>query len=213
MKITVRMTLVIAAVALSYAAGRAGVFAGDRAIASVQQMNESEQSRPSLEMQAAAEFGSPSKHHRVLDVLIGTFSGEFIIRTGPDAPPTTTRGTVTREWVLDGRYVREIVRAEGETGPFEGIGYIGYDNFDGQYEMVWMDSASTGIEFDTGNFHPDEKVMHVRESRRDPVTGRLVNAWSKLDLSDPDRHTMVGYATDIDGRTYRAVEGTLERED
>ena len=49
--------------------------------------------------------------------------------------------------------------------------------------------------------------------QRDPVTGRVINAWSKLDLSDPDRHKLVGYATDPSGHTFHAVEAVLERVD
>ncbi|MHC4094265.1 MAG: hypothetical protein ACYSVY_29000 [Planctomycetota bacterium] len=38
-----------------------------------------------------------------------------------------------------------------------------------------------------------------------------MNGWGKLDLSDADRHTYVGYSTDADGKTFKAFEGVTKR--
>ncbi len=56
-----------------------------------------------------------------------------------------------RQWIMDGRYIRESVRASSELGSFEGLGFSGYNNLDGQYEFVWMDNDSTMIYFETGS--------------------------------------------------------------
>jgi hypothetical protein len=162
-------------------------------------------------LQALMRQGTPGPHHRQLDQLVGEWAAEYTLRTGPDASPVVTHATIRRAWVLDGRFVQETVRAEGPQGSFDGLGYIGFDNFDGQYESVWLDSLSTAMSIEAGTLHPDGKVMHSRGEQRDPVTGRLINAWSKLDMSDPDRHELIGYATDPAGHTFRAVEAVFER--
>lgn len=162
-------------------------------------------------LEAMVRQGTPGPHHRHLDQLVGEWAAEFTLRTGPEAPPVVTHATIRREWVLDGRFLRETLRADGPEGSFDGLGYIGFDNFDGQYESVWMDSLSTAMSTETATFHPNGKVMHSRGEQRDPVSGRVINAWSKLDMSDPDRHELTGYATDPSGHTFHAVEAVLER--
>ncbi len=165
----------------------------------------------SKEAQAIFDAATPGPHHKVLDQVIGQWECVFTSRTSPDATPVVSHGSVEREWVLGGRFVRETVRLEGDAGAFEGIGYIGFDNIDAQYRRVWMDSANTAISYDTGTYHPDAHVMHIRSGHRDPVSGRLVNTWSKLDMSVVDRHTLLIHSTDPSGRTYPALEGVLER--
>jgi hypothetical protein len=204
-----QVALLVAVAGLSFAVGRAGNVAQERA-AHAQHRAEPPPPPTSPEVQAMIEFATPSRHHRALDALIGEWSGEFTMRPAAHSPPFTMRASITREWVLGGRFVRETVMDEGDGG-FEGVGYIGYDNFDGQYVMVWMDTMSTGIQFDMGTYHPHEKVIHARTDFRDPASGRLVNAWSKMDLSDPDRHVLTGTATDVDGHKYNAMRGVLVR--
>jgi hypothetical protein len=92
------------------------------------------------------------------------------------------------------------------------LGYVGYNNLDGRYEMIWMDTRSTAIYAETGTYHPDDRILRSRGSHRDAATGRVVNTWAQLDLSKPDRHTYVGYTTDADGNTYKAFEGVSERQ-
>jgi hypothetical protein len=205
-----RNVIAILAVAiLAFAAGRYGVRAGS--VASAGETQDPARAEAPANVQAIADAGTPGPHHRHLETFIGEWSGTFTIRMGPDAEPLVSRGTVKREWILGGRFVSEVVTAETPAGPFEGRGYIGFNNLDGRFETVWMDNMSTSIMTETGTYHPEEKVMHTRGTQRDPVTGRLINSWAKIDLSDPDRHVMTGYATDADGRTYKAMEGVLER--
>jgi hypothetical protein len=191
----------------AWLAGRAGVPAG--APAAAQDQAGADAIPPG--MQARIDAGTPGPHHRVLDELIGTWDVEFTARGGPDAPPVESRGTITRRWVLDGRFVEERLEAEGPAGTFGGLGHVGFNNLDGLYELAWMDTTSTAITFETGTYHPDTKLLHMRRSQRDPVSGRVINGWSKLDLNDPDRHLYTAYATTAGGRTYKAVEGAAQR--
>jgi hypothetical protein len=166
------------------------------------------------EWQAYIDAGTPGKHHQRLDQLVGDWQGEYRIRTGPDERPLVSHGTVTREWVLGGRYLKEVVEADApasDTGPYRGLGFIGYNNVDGRYQMIWMDNMSTPIMTATGTYHPDQKILYNRSADRDPLTKRVVHTWGKLHLTAPDRHTYVSYRTDADGRTYIAFEAIMER--
>ncbi|MHC4218797.1 MAG: DUF1579 family protein [Planctomycetota bacterium] len=206
MKINRNIAGLLAVAAAAYVAGRFDLLTGGGTGAWAQDDPE-----PSDAEMVYLEVGTPGPNHEILDQMVGEWDGLFKIWMAPDAPPMTSRGTVTREWVLGGRYLKEVVKATSDMGTFEGLGYIGYNNFDGQYQTVWMDSMSTGIFMETGTYHPDKKVLHTAGDHRDPVTGRVVHSWGKTDMSKPDRHTYTGYSTDADGRTYTAFEGVSER--
>jgi hypothetical protein len=143
--------------------------------------------------------------------MVGEWDGSFKIWMEADAAPMMSTGTISRKWVVGGRFLKEVVIATSDMGPFEGLGYLGYNNYDRQYQTVWMDSMSTGIYTETGTFHPDKKVLHTAGDHRDPATGRVVHSWGKMDMTNPDRHVYTGYATDPEGRTYKAFEGVTER--
>jgi hypothetical protein len=164
-------------------------------------------------IRAYLEAGTPGEHHRHLDPLVGTWSARFTIWAEEGAEPTETTGTIKRRWVLGGRFLEETVETKTETGPFNGIGYIGYDNLEGRYEIVWMDSVSTAMFTETATFDEDDRILRLRGSHRDAATGRTIDTWGELDLSDPDRQTFVGYAIDEDGDPRKTFESVTERQE
>jgi hypothetical protein len=206
MKINRNIVGLLAVAGAAYAAGHFGVLSGGGPEARAQAQPE-----PSAGEMARLDIGAPGKHHRALDPLVGTWEGEFKFRMSPDAPQMTSRGTVTREWILGKRFLREVSTGTSEMGDFEALSFLGYNNFDGQYQSVWMESSSTAFYLETGTYHPDRKVLHMDGDHCDPVTGRLAHTWGKLDLSDPDRHVYTMYSTDPEGRTFTTLEGVLER--
>ncbi|MHC4094264.1 MAG: DUF1579 family protein, partial [Planctomycetota bacterium] len=154
MKINGNLWPLVAVAGLAYAAGHFGILRGGGSGA----WGEAPQEAP-LAAPAYRDVGAPGEHHRRLEPLTGEWEGEFKIWTGPDAPPMLSRGTVSREWILGDRFLKETVEAESEQGTFRGLGYIGYNNFDGQYQVVWMDDTSTAISTETGTYHPDQKLL------------------------------------------------------
>ena len=198
--------VVLTVVALAYAVGRMGPATGHGSGTWAQ-----EPSPPTAEMQAYREAATPGPRHRLLDELVGEWTCEFTIWMDPDGPPLVSRGTLSRRWVLDGRFLEETIKADLDEGSFEGVGYIGYSNLDGQYEMVWMDNMSTAIYTETGTYHTDTRILQSRGSHRDPPTGHMVHSWTKLNMTEPDHHTWVGHATGSDGRVYKAFEGSARR--
>ncbi|MCP3906121.1 MAG: DUF1579 domain-containing protein [Planctomycetes bacterium] len=210
---TIEIVLVAAA---AFAVGRSGVFAGPSpAVAEVKAEREQRRPREAVPEPAAQAKGAvPSRHHRHLDQLIGVWVVEYKMRSAPDATPIVFRGATTREWVLGGLFVKETVTVKSDvTGPITGFGYIGYNDLDGRYEATWLSNISSAMEFETGMYHPDNKVIHWRGETHDPVTGRIINSWSKLDMSDPNRHVHTAYSVDVDGRTFKAGEGVTERDE
>lgn len=196
---------------LIYAAGHFHVLSTGGAGAWAQAKEPARQEQPNPVMQAYMKAGTPGPNHRLLDALAGEWTAEFTIYWQPDQPPMVSQGTVKREWILDGRYLRESVDATSDMGTFSGVGYMGYNNIDGQYEFAWMDNMSTAIYFETGTYNPQTKILTTRGSHRDPLTGHIVYGWGKMDMSIPDRLAFTGYTTDAEGREYKSIEGAMQR--
>jgi hypothetical protein len=165
------------------------------------------------QMAAMEEAGRLGVGHRHLQNMVGTFSGEYRMWFGPDVPPVDFPATVTREWTLDGHFLKETVTSESDHGMFHGLAYLGYDNLEGRYEMVWLDNMSTSIETMHGNFDPSTKIFRTYGSSRDPLTGHTITSWSEMDMSKHDQHSMVGWAVTTDGKPYKQFEGTFKRLD
>ena len=88
---------------------------------------------------------------------------------------------------------------------------MGYNKLDKRYEMVWMDNHSTAIAWETGTYDEAKKILNMRGTYRDPVTGRLVPTRSRMELSSADRQVGSSWSEDIDGAEFKMFEGVLER--
>ena len=199
---------VLAIAAVAFAVGRTGVptGAGSTALAAGQP-----EGGPPPDVAGMMAAGTPGEPHEKLNVLIGIFDATVKIWMDEGEEPLEFVGSVRRQWILDGRYMRENVRASGDMGIFEGLWYIGYNNLDGQYEMVWMDSESTSIYTETGSFDDATKILTTRGSHRDAVSGTVVHTRGVFDLSDPNRHTLIEYETGSDGHERKSFEGVFTR--
>ncbi len=61
--------------------------------------------------------------------------------------------------------------------PFDGIGFMGYDNNTNEYDSSWMDTWSTGIYKGTGGYSSAEKtytISGVGTSPRGPMPMRQI---------------------------------------
>lgn len=213
------VTLGVVAVA-AFMAGRADLSPGSSAVAQDEhghmhsQHEGGEMSSQMAEwMERMHEAGEPGKHHEVLDRLTGTWEGTYTWTMAPGVPPMEMEGSATREWVLNGRYLKETVTSDFQGQPFTGVGYIGYNNTTGEYEMVWMDSHSTGIYTENGSFDPTTQTFMTWSRQVNPMTGKVMHTQGKMDLSTPNRQTMVGYGTGPNGEWYKMFEGTFEKVD
>lgn len=208
MKMSRTVLGMVAVAGLAYAAGHVNLFpGGPHAVA-----GPDEDYQVSAEMEAYVAAGTPGENHKRLNALAGKWDGVFKIYMEPGQEPMISRGTVTRNWILDGRFLQETVEATSDWGPFSGIGFFGYDNVDQQYEIVWMDSMSTGIYSETGTFDAEKNLLQTQGTNRDPASGRVINSWGKLDLSDPNEHVYVGYINGPDGKRFKHFEGVTSRQ-
>jgi hypothetical protein len=87
--------------------------------------------------------GSVGAEHRRL----GELAGRWTVRQSlwlPGQSPQVDTGTALFTAVLGGRHLQQNLRIRSSV-PFQGLGYMGYDNTTGRYYTSWIDINLTGM--------------------------------------------------------------------
>lgn len=162
-------------------------------------------------MEAWEKAATPGPNHE----LMASFAGKWAFTTkywmAPEAPPQESKGTMTSEMVLGGRFVVDTVHGEMMGQPFEGIGISGFDNVKGRFVSVWADTMGTGIMTAEGDFDPQTKTMTMIGIYTDPLTGGSKQTRMVTHLESEKRHVMEFFEAGPDGAEQRTMEMVYTR--
>jgi hypothetical protein len=148
----------------------------------------------------------PGENHRRLEPMVGTFDATSKFWMDPGQPPMESKATSVNEWVLGGRFVRQSYRSEMMAGgPFEGIGYTGYDNVVGKYVGSWMDTWSTSIGTSVGSAGSTPGSMDMTMTMSDPTSGGPVAVRTAVAVADADHHSFDMFAKGPDGKEFQLM--------
>ena len=93
-----------------------------------------------------AQRGLPGPAHKALEPLIGTWQVEktsFIAGGTPQKPVTSTALTSRRQWIADGRFVRDETQGQIAGNKYWRLGLLGYDTMSRCYEWVTVDGLNS----------------------------------------------------------------------
>ncbi len=102
-------------------------------------------------------LGMPGKMHEHLKAFVGEWTTDATFWMGPQV--TKEPGTASHKLVNGGRYLEIHYAASFGGKPFEGRGYIGYNNAKQKYEMLWIDDVGSGMDMKTGTASEDGKTI------------------------------------------------------
>ena len=151
------------------------------------------QSSPEEMMAAWQRAGTPGAEHRKLDSFVGDWDVALEFWMAPGEAPSTMKGVMHTEWMLDGHYLDQRYEGEMEGMPFHGRGTWGYDVAGQHYVGTWLDNMSTALSISRGRELPDGKGFLLQTLATDPVTGKPSEGLEDLRVESPDRHTMTMY--------------------
>lgn len=157
-------------------------------------------------MEAWMAAGAPGEHHRHLEFMVGRWKAGVKWWAAPGEPPQESEGAMTAEWILGGRFVREIFESYSPEMPFEGMGLYGYDNLRGKYCSIWVDSMSTAIMVTEGTSLNGGKELefvgeHLDALTREPVKSRMV-----FTVENQDRYEFSAFEPTPDGGERKGLE-------
>jgi hypothetical protein len=106
--------------------------------------------------------------------------------SGTPDKPVESDGTNTYEMALGDRFL--IEHSKGSMGgmAFEGMGILGYNNFTGQYDSVWLDNMGTQIMVSHGTKGADGAITFKGEM--DGPGGKIPSRFIEKHVDDNHSH-------------------------
>lgn len=127
----------------------------------------------SAEQQAQAEawarMSEVRAEHKQLNYFVGSWKTKTRVWMDPKAPPMETVGASKVAAIYGGRYVTFSYQGDFMGQPFEGQGYLGYDNLRGKFFSTWIDSMATGFWLSWGDYDKASNAWTFRGETPDPL--------------------------------------------
>jgi hypothetical protein len=143
----------------------------------------------------------------------GVWEGENTMWMAPGAEPVKSKSKTTITPIMDGRYIKMEMNGEMPgMGPYNGLGYCGFDNVSQKFVATWFDNHSTGIMTGTGELSADGKTMTWTYNFNCPLTKKPVTMREVDTTTGPNTKTMVMYGPDPKtGKEYKMMSIELTK--
>lgn len=156
-------------------------------------------------MEVYKKLGTPGAPHKTIASMAGSWTTKIRSWMKPEKPPVESTGTSEHKMILDGRFLQQEFRGQMMGTPFNGIGFMGYDNHTGKYVSTWMDSMGTAILLFEGTASEDGRTITQEAHYDDPIQGPMVyRAVTKL--VDDNTFEFEMYGTDKTGKEEKMME-------
>lgn len=159
------------------------------------------------------EYGTPGEQHKMLMKYAGQWNYTMKSWMSPDAKPEETKGKSTLKPVLGGRWLQQEIKGTAMGMPFEGIGFVGYNNFTKQYETSFYDSMGTGSMHGTGSWASDKKAITETGEYACPMTKNMHEKYrAEWVFNDADHMTYTMWGPGLHGeKDMKSMEITYTR--
>ncbi len=147
--------------------------------------------------------------HDKLRALAGTWNLKFKHRSRPNDPWQEDSGTAICKTVLGGRYLLEELDCTYGGVPYKGVRVHGFDNLEGTYFNIWMDTLGTWPVLSRGTVD-DAGVLryHGRWKDHETPAGRPFKTVAKR---DGDNKWNLTFFDTIDGEEVKVLEAIYTR--
>jgi Protein of unknown function (DUF1579) len=149
---------------------------------------------------------TPGEGQKRLEPMVGTFDVRIRIWVDSSKPPVESQATSVNVWVLGHRYIQSMLSGHTLGEPFNGIGYIGYDNVGKTYEVTWMDDASTAMTLYQGTFAGAGKTAKLKATVLNAVTGKPTPVEMRMTLADNGDHVTELWGQGLGGKPFKMME-------
>jgi hypothetical protein len=124
---------------------------------------------PAEMMKLFAKYTTVGEEHRLLERFVGEWDAESSMIMGDQR--STTKGSATFRWKVDGRWLESEVRSEMMGMPVVSHGWLGYDRFKMSYVMTSITSFDTAMNEAEGDLTPDGKALVMYGTLDEYLTG------------------------------------------
>jgi hypothetical protein len=149
---------------------------------------------------------TPGEGQKRLGPMVGTFNVRIRTWVSPTSTPVESTAVSVGTWVLDGRYVQNMLAGEVSGTPFSGIGYMAYDNAAKMYQAAWMDTGSTGMTWYTGKLDASGKSATMKATVLNPVTSKPTPLELRLSIAENGNHLTEIWGQGMGTRMFKMME-------
>ncbi|MEO0630360.1 MAG: DUF1579 family protein [Planctomycetota bacterium] len=185
-------------VTIGIAAGVA--FGAGTMVGASERQPEMEQMDPEAMMQAHQQANEMTEHHGHMKEMVGVWDGHLTAEM-PGGGSFESKGVMTNELVMGGRFLRGTWQGEMMGEPYTGVSLMGYSGLNGEYQGVWYDSTANQISYTTGG-HADDHTIEMHGEETDPMTGMTLKYKDVLHRKDSDHSSFT--------RTYITPMGEMK---
>ena len=165
------------------------------------------------DMQACEMAGMTGPQHKQLARGTGHWTGTSTMWMAPDTQPTTSEVTSDVSSLMDGRFMRcEFNGNISGMGPFQGLGFNGFDNVTQKYVSVWFDNCGTGFMTGDGNMSADGNTLTWNYRYTCPITKKPATLREVQRHIGDDSMTLDMYGNDPhSGKEFKMMHIELRR--
>ncbi len=156
-------------------------------------------------MQVITKLATPGEHHKHLEAFVGGWKTTSKFWPSPGAPPLESTGEAEHEPVLGGRFIHLTYKGVLMDTPFEGMGFIGYDNYRQKHVDFWIDNFGTLMLTGEGTCS-DGKTITMFTTADDPISKTRKTLRTVYRFPNADQYVLEMYDTAPDGKEFRTLE-------
>jgi hypothetical protein len=147
-------------------------------------------------MKAWEAYMKPGQEHQWLAKSAGNWEAEISFHA-PDGSVVSTSPGIKAEtkMILGGRYQHSNYKGNMDGMPFEGMNTMAYDNARKVYISTWIDNMGTGLMYAEGNFDDSKKVMTLKGTATDAMSGKEIPFREVFTIVDDNNKMMEMYDT------------------
>ncbi|MGH9813813.1 MAG: DUF1579 domain-containing protein [Candidatus Acidiferrales bacterium] len=164
--------------------------------------------QPNMEemMQEMVKLATPGEHHKHLEQFIGAWTTRGRFWTAPGAEPLESTGEAEHKPVLGGRFIELTYKGVMMDMPFEGMGFIGYDNYQKKHVDFWIDNFGTLMLTGEGACDASGKTVTMMTTVDDPLSQTRKTLRSVYSFPSANEYRLEMYDTGPDGKEFRTLE-------
>ena len=156
-------------------------------------------------MDSYAKMAEVRAEHKQLGYFVGKWNAKTTMVMDPKAPPETGTGKAETKVVMGGRSYETSYQGTYNGQPFNGHGYMGYDNLKGKFYNSWMDDMSTGMWLAYGTYDAATKTYTFKGEMDDPMKpGKVVPIRQVMRIVD-DKNWVFEWHEMRDGKEVKAM--------
>ncbi len=146
-------------------------------------------------MKKMMEASKPGPEHKMLSDLAGKWTYKSTMWESAEGKPEETSGKSTFKMILGGRILQQEVSGKAMGQPFNGMGFLGYDNLKKEWNSTWMDSMSTAIMNGKGSYDAASKTISETGTFTCPMEEDMTAEYrSEWKMTDKNNMTFTMYA-------------------